>query len=67
MLAVETEARCIDDGGFQAGKQREFICFAFLFFNPSENLSSKRSTHRRRGPESCLHPWGLRGKRIRGL
>jgi len=22
MLAVETEARCIDDGGFQAGKQR---------------------------------------------
>jgi len=22
MLAVETEARCIDNGGFQAGKQR---------------------------------------------
>jgi hypothetical protein len=34
MLAVETEARCIDDGGFQAGKQREFIYFACLFLNP---------------------------------
>ena len=33
----------------------------------SEHLSSKRSTYRRRGTESCLHPWGLRGKRIRGL
>ena len=63
MLAVETEARCIDDGGFQAGKQREFICgrgFSLRSTGPTKNEKYVLFIRTRRLTPSCISPLWVR-------